>query len=162
MVQNLLPVENPVHHMTTEKPHFNLVPQVGIDLFVFMNRLENVGSGGSVCKFKFIERFFGDFEFVAFLKVLDGNVLKYFADFVVSVFVVKVSFHVFLLKFRNIFLEVTGLDTLIPLVGLDTDFLQTFRELSALQVMEKWIGVKDAGLEEVKFSGQPFSKAQVR
>jgi hypothetical protein len=99
VVQNFLSLENPVHHMATEEPHFNLVSQVGINLFVFVDRLENVRSCGSICKFEFIEGFLCDFEFVALFKVLDGNVLKYFADFVVCVFVVEVSFHVLFLKF---------------------------------------------------------------
>ena len=108
---------------------------MGVNFFVFVNRLKNVWCGWSIGEFKFIEGFLGDLKFVAFLKVLDGDMLEYFADFIVSIFIMEVSFHNFFLKFWQIFLEFVCFYTFIPLAGLDSNLLKTLWYLPMFKVI---------------------------
>ena len=45
VVGNFLTNENTVDHMAAEQPHFDLVPQVQVNLLVLMDALEYVRSG---------------------------------------------------------------------------------------------------------------------
>lgn len=42
MLLNLFSYEYSIYHMTTEKPHFNFVSSVAINLFILMYLFENV------------------------------------------------------------------------------------------------------------------------
>ena len=126
-----------------------------------MNWLKNIRGSRSICKFKLVKWFLGNLKFVALLKVLDGDVMEDFAHLVVIIFVLEISFHVLLDKFRYVFFEITGFNALIPLIGINCDLFETLWNFPILQVVKQRIGIKKARFQKIEFGSQPFSEAQV-
>lgn len=57
VISNLLPIEDPIDHVTAEQPHLDLVASVRVDLAVLVDRFEDVRGRRSVRKLQVIEGF---------------------------------------------------------------------------------------------------------
>ena len=97
IVSHFLAVENAVDHVAAEKTKFDFVASVRMDLFVFVDGLEDMRSGGSISEFKLFEGLLGDFRFVTLAKILDRHLTQHMTHLTVNILEVEMSLHVFLL-----------------------------------------------------------------
>ena len=75
VLSDLLSVEDSVDHVAAEQSDFDLVPQVGVDLLVLVDALEDVGGRRPIRELQLIELLLGDCSGVPLLEVLDRHVL---------------------------------------------------------------------------------------
>ncbi len=126
MVFNLFSIENPIHHMTTEQPHFYFVSCMTIKLFIFMNQFENVWSGWSIGELEVVKRFLCNREFVSFIKILDRDLIQDGGGFVVSIFKKNLSFHDFFIELVDFLFVLNSFCALRKLVFTESSFCQSF------------------------------------
>ena len=120
----LLAVEDAVDHVAAEETHLDLVASVGVDLCVFVDRLEDVGGGRAVGKLQLVEGLLLDRQLVAPLEVFDRHVLEDRVYLVVGVLEHQVRLHVLFFKLADELLVLRGLGGLQPTLALDIDLLK--------------------------------------
>lgn len=92
-----LAVEDAVDHVAAEEAEFDLVAGVGMDLLVLVDRLEDVGSGWTVCKLQLVEGLLRHLGPVTFFEVFYVDLAQHVAGLVVAILKEKMCFHVLLL-----------------------------------------------------------------
>jgi len=162
VIGNFLPVEDPVDHVATKKPHLYLIPRVRVDLVVLVNRLEYVAGRRPVAEFEVIESPLVYSLSVPLLKIFDWHVFQHNRQLAVGILEHYMGLHVLLIHLAHKLLELWRFHTLLPFFGIYVCFSQRIRHLSVAEVLQNRISEKYVSFKEIELGSQPFSVSQIR
>lgn len=150
VISDFFPIEDTIDHMAAEHPHLYFVFGMRVDIFVKIDRSEDVCCNWTVGKFEFIEGLLVDGQFVADLEVFNIYFFQYQLQFIISVLKYQMNFHVLFIQTAKKFLKIWSLSTLNPLFALDVHPLKRFWHFTGGKVVEEGVRIEKVGSKEVE------------
>jgi hypothetical protein len=130
MFLDFFSIEDSINHMAAEESHLDLISGVGVDFFVFVYDLENIGSCGAVGELEVIKGLFSDGQFVPLVEVFNRNFVNDGRGFIVGVLKQNLCFHDFLIQLVDFFFILNSFGALGPLALSHTDLVETLRHVA--------------------------------